>query len=134
MPRKSSIDVRWGDTDAGGLIYYPQIFSFFVKAFNAYFEPISDHLMEEMRHEGIKIPTVTADCDFYTPLKAGDIAVVEAEVVEMGETSLSFEFEVTRDGDDVADGYVKHVFTDDDFNSVRIPDEVREFVAETEDL
>ena len=39
MPHRTEVQVAWGDTDAGGLIYFPRFFHFVVVGLNDYFAP-----------------------------------------------------------------------------------------------
>lgn len=54
------VQVTWGDTDAGGLIYFPRFFHLFLVGVNAYFEPAADHLMEHLRRTDYTLPAVDA--------------------------------------------------------------------------
>lgn len=133
MPHETEVPVTWGDTDAGGLIYFPRFFHLSVIGLNAYFEPVADHLMEHLRGAGRVLPAVDASASFEAPLRAGDRARVETRV-EAGESSLTAEFTVERARDAVraADMTVTFVLVDDEFESVALPDAVRECVAERE--
>jgi len=63
MAHTTDITVDWGDTDAGGLIYYPRFFHHFVVVgLNDYFTPAVDggHPMEAYRSDGYLLPAVEA--------------------------------------------------------------------------
>lgn len=138
----TKVQVTWGDTDAGGLIYFPQFFHFFVVGLNAYFAPAADHLMEHLREEGYTLPAVDASASFEAPLRAGDVARVGTAVAALGESSLTVEFAVERagdgtdtaeradDGTHAADGEVTFVLVDDDFTPAALPESVRACVRQ----
>lgn len=123
----TEVRVRWGDTDAGGLIYFPRFFHLFVVGLNAYFEPVAGHLMEHLRREGYTLPAVDASASFEAPLCAGDVARVGVAVADLGESSLTVEFAVERadDGTHTADGTVTFVLVDGEFEPVELPESVR---------
>lgn len=133
MPHQTEIPITWGDTDAGELIYFPRFFHLAVVGLNTYFEPFVDHLMEYLRGEGRKLPAVDASTSFEAPLRAGDHARLETQV-EAGESSLTAEYTVERrrDAVHVADMTVTFVLVDNEFESVALPDSVREYVRERE--
>jgi len=132
MTHRTEVPVTWADTDAGGLIYYPRFFHFFVVGLNDYFAPAFDgaHPMESLRTRGITLPAVDASASFSAPLRAGDVAVVETTVRSVGETSITLGFDVERAGDGrrVAEGEVTFVLVDERFEPTPVPEPVRECV------
>lgn len=130
MAHETEIQVQWGDTDAGGLIYYPQFFHYVIVGLNDYFSPATDgtHPMEYYRRAGYLLPAIEATATFYSPLRAGDDAVIETTVVEFGDSSFSVSFSVTRDGDLAADGEVSFVFVDDEFEPTSLPVEMHDCI------
>lgn len=136
MPHSTEIQVQWGDTDAGGLIYYPRFFHFVIVGLNDYFAPATDgtHPMEYYRKRGYLLPAVEASASFHSPLRAGDRATVETKVLEHGDTSLTVEFTVTRDDEPAADGEVSFVFVDSEFRPASLPEEVHRCIRTREDV
>ncbi len=133
MPHETTVRVTWGDTDAGGLIYFPRFFHFVVVGLNDYFAPVEDHLMETLRREGHALPAVDATASFETPLRAGETACIETEVTA-GETSLTVDFAVSDGtGRRAASGEVSFVLVDGGFEPTPLPDRVHECVRERGD-
>lgn len=137
MPQSTDIPVRWGDTDAGGLIYYPRFFHFVVIGLNDYFAPVAEdgHLMENLRREGYVLPAVEASASFHSPLRAGNTARIRTTVTNSGDTSLTVSFTVTRTDDEAtaATGNVTFVLVDRDFNPVSLPEKIRQCVRDRGD-
>lgn len=130
MPHITEIRVAWGDTDAGGLIYFPRFFHYLVVGLNDYFTPATDdgHLMEQLRTDGHVLPAIDASASFSAPLRAGDTARIETRVTP-GETSLRVEFEVGRAAaETAAAGEVTFVLVDETFTPTPLPESVRECV------
>lgn len=133
-PAETRVRVRWGDTDAGGLIYFPRYFGYFVAGFADYLDPV-DHVFESLRQGGYVLPSVDVNASFEEPLRAGDAAIVETRITQFGEASLTAAFRAHR-----ADGYtltatgaVTFVLVDENFEPTPLPDEWRAIVAEQED-
>lgn len=137
MPHETEITVDWGDTDAGGLIYYPRFFHFVIVGLNEYFRPATDgeHPMEAYRKQGYLLPAVEASASFHSPLRAGDVATLETTVVDSGTASLTVSFTMTRDsnGERVAEGDVSFVFVDDAFETAPLPGEIHRCIRERGD-
>lgn len=133
MPHTTEIPVTWGDTDAGGLIYFPRFFHYAVVGLNAYFAPAVEggHLMETLRAEGLVLPAVETSASFETPLRAGDTASVRTTVRAVGESSLSVEVEVRRlaDGERAGTVEVTFVLVDEAFEATALPRSVRDCVT-----
>lgn len=136
MPHRTELTVTWSDTDAGGLIYYPQFFSYVVVGLNDYFAPAvaETHLMEHLRRDGYALPAVEASASFASPLHAGDRVVVET-TVEDGESSMTVAFKVVRvaDGKLAAEGEVIFVLVDETFDAVPLPSAVRKCIQTRRD-
>ncbi len=138
MSHTTPITVDWGDTDAGGLIYYPQFFHFVIVGLNDYFSPATDgeHPMESYRKDGYLLPAVEASASFHAPLRAGDTALLETTVVDSGTTSLTVSFDISRPSTDehVAGGEVSFVFVDETFEATPLPDEIHACIHERGDV
>lgn len=135
MAHRTEIEIAWGDTDAGGLIYFPRFFHFVVVGLNDYFAPAVDggHPMESLRQDGHALPAIDASASFESPLRAGETAHVETAVTA-GRTSLTDEFAVVRpDGDRVATGEVTFVLVDGSFEPTPLPDAFVDCVRERGD-
>lgn len=137
MSHTTPITIDWGDTDAGGLIYYPRFFHFVIVGLNDYFSQATDgeHPMESYRKDGYLLPAVEASASFHSPLRAGDTALLETTVVDSGTSSLTMAFTIVRPSTDerVADGEVSFVFVDETFEATPLPDDMRECIRERGD-
>ena len=137
MPHRTEVPVAWGDTDAGGLIYFPRFFHFVVVALNDYLAPAfgGAHPMEALRERGLTLPAVDASASFQAPLRAGETAVVATAATAIGDSSLALDFEVERaeDGRRVADGDVTFVLVDEAFEATSLPPSIRDCVRDRGD-
>ncbi len=95
------IIVRFGDVDSAGFVYYPRIFHYLHIALEEFFAArcgtAYHHLMSEER---TGFPTVNAQTQFFAPLVYGDEIDVSMRVIKVGETSVTFEYDIRRAGDE----------------------------------
>ena len=92
--------IRFDDVDGAGIVYYPQFFHLCHAAFEDFFDsaaPVSYPEMIGDRRLGF--PTVAIQSRFTAPLVYGDTAVVQVEVRRLGNTSVTFGYQIRRKRD-----------------------------------
>ena len=92
MPFRTQVQVRFGDVDHAGIVYYPQFFIYFHEAFEDFFDEngFAYHVMLNQRHVGF--PTVHIETDYKLPLRYGDALNVELTVPRIGTRSATFRY------------------------------------------
>ncbi len=97
------IEVRFGDCDPAGIVYFPRFFDFFHQAMESWF---AAHLEvdygEVIMGRKIGFPAVHTEADFARPCAFGERIVVELRVEGMGRSSLRLAYAV-RGAADPAD-------------------------------
>jgi acyl-CoA thioester hydrolase len=78
------------------------------------------------------LPRRHVSLDYLQPLRFWDEVEVELEVREVGTTSVTYGFRITKDGQDHASGTVVAVYIDDRGQPRPWPDEYRNLLLETE--
>ena len=100
MPFSTRINVRFGDCDPAGLVYYPVLFHYCHAAMEEFFSAACGvgyaRLMSESR---LGFPTVNARAEFDAPFFYGDEVEVEVFVSRVGRTSATFEYRLRRAGE-----------------------------------
>ena len=96
-PYVGRVQVRFGDVDRAGIVYYPRIFDYFHQVFEGFFEervriPYPD-VIQRMR---AGFPAVHYEVDFLSPLKYGDKLPVRFSVARIGRSSVTFRYEIFR--------------------------------------
>lgn len=128
MPFRTSVEVRFGDVDHAGIVFYPHFFIYFHEAFEKFFNDagLAYHLLIGDRHVGF--PTVHIETDYKAPLKYGDALDIEVSVPKLGERSATFRYVCFRHRDGV------HACTAEitcacvdmrSFTAMTIPDDLR---------
>ncbi len=129
MPFSTLINVRFGDCDPAGLVYYPVLFHYCHAAMEEFFaarcgRPYA-RLLEEER---VGFPTVNVRAEFFAPLVYGDEASVEVWVSRVGRTSATFEYRLRRASDGELCATATHVQVSmslDERRAVPVPEDLR---------
>lgn len=123
------IKVAFGDTDAAGIVFYPNFYRWMDQAAHelvgAAFLPVS-RLQKE---RNIILPLLETFCQFKTPLFFEDQVEVHSQVIEMKDKVFKVEHVFKRGGKVVAEGYEVRAWTSIESGrpkAVSIPEEVQE--------
>lgn len=122
--------VRFAETDAQGIVFYGQYFTYMDEAFNAFLRAI-DYRYDRMAEEGWTTHVVHADLDYHAAARFEDVIESRLDIVRIGETSFTAAFEghEKATGERLASGTVIHVAVDHGTNeAIRVPDTFREAV------
>jgi acyl-CoA thioester hydrolase len=120
---KTTVRVRYAETDAAEIVYYSNFFIYFEVG-----------KMEMFRELGLpydrRLPMVEAHCDFKNTAKFDDMLEVHTTVPETYEKGFKVVSKLFRqDGVEltpIAEGYTVHITTDKDRNALPLPKEFRE--------
>jgi len=119
--------VSFADTDCSGWLHFPKIFRHVEEAEHGY-----------LQQQGILIidrelggwPRVHVSCDFKRPLHFGDRIEVQLRIERMGAASVTWVFEVLKDGEVCAFGKMTTVRVDKEGKPVIIDAETRAKLGE----
>lgn len=128
MTYSSDIDVRFGDEDHAGIVYYPRFFDFFHRAFEDFFKDHGVPYKDVLDVDNCGWPSVHAEADFRSPARFGDVLSIEITVERVGSKSATFLFRGVNRKEDrlVLTGKVTCVCVFmDSFASRPIPDKYR---------
>lgn len=108
------IRVRYAETDAMGVAYHGNYFT--------WFEAARVHLLDEVglpyreiESRGLMLPVLEAHAEFRKPARFDDRLEVEVTITEKPGVRLRIDYRVRRpgDGEDVlCEGYTRHAFMD----------------------
>ena len=133
MAFRTQVQVRFGDVDHAGIVYYPQFFIYFHEAFEDFFDDngFAYHVMLNTRHVGF--PTVHIETDYKQPLRYGDCARHRAaRCRKIGERSATFRYDGFRhrDGLLACRAAITCACVDmESFRATPIPDDLRALFA-----
>jgi YbgC/YbaW family acyl-CoA thioester hydrolase len=92
--------IRFDDVDGAGIVYYPQFFHICHEVFEDFFDEVAQRSYPQMiTVDRLGFPTVAIESQFTAPLKYGDLAVVQMNVLSIGTSSLKMRYEFYRKED-----------------------------------
>ena len=98
MAFTTSILVRFGDLDAAGIAYYPNLVNFLHEAFEDFFAGHVGRPYPEVYREGVGFPTVKVEMEFLSPVRYGDRVQVGLTVERVGNSSVQIRYAGSVDG------------------------------------
>lgn len=120
----AEFDVRFGEIDLAGVVYYPRFFHYFHQAFEEWFGRALGVSYADVPKEGKGYPSVRVESEFLKPLRYGDRIRVDLELRDVGRSSITVGYTITRlgDGEVSARATVTNVNIDHDFKPAPITD------------
>ncbi len=94
----TSILVRFGDLDAAGIAYYPNLVNFLHEALEDFFVGHVGRSYPEVFGGGLGSPTVKVEMEFLSPVRYGDQVRIGIVVERIGRTSLRVRYEGEVEG------------------------------------
>lgn len=123
---RTTIVVRFAETDAMGVVYHANYFP--------WFEVARTHLIAQiglpytkLQELGFQLPVLEACAKYRLPAKYDDELTITASIKEMPALRIRIEYTVQRGNELLTTGSTTHVFINADGKAVRPP----EFVLET---
>jgi acyl-CoA thioester hydrolase len=131
MAHEVKLRVRYGETDAQGVVNNANYLSYFevgrVEWMRAAGMPYG-----ELERRGLGFLVVEANVRYRRPAFFDDELVVRARIAEVSRASFVFGYEVLREGETLATGSTRHVCVDlRNKRTRRIPPDVLALVSET---
>jgi len=128
MAFRTRLEVRFGDIDHAGIVYYPRFVHYFHVALEEFFagalgRPYHRFLDEDR----VGLPTVHLEIDFRSPLRFGDEIAIEVRVLDVGRSSVRWRYTVFKaDGTLAAEAQIVTVALDmDRFSTTPVPQWLR---------
>ena len=94
-------DVRFGEIDHAGVMYYPRIFDRIHRAFEDFWpEVMGKSYARVLDEDGIGFPLIDVQSTFTRPFRFGEVLRAEIGVVRIGRTSVTFRVRLRSAADD----------------------------------
>jgi acyl-CoA thioester hydrolase len=133
LVHKTTVRVRFGDTDPYGIVYFVSYFRYIHRAIEEFLRACGLPPEETFKNteEGFGLPIVEAWGRFRRPSRYGDLLRVETRVQEIRAKAIIFRFEFFPEiGDELmAEGTAHLVAVDRAFRPRDLPERVREAIA-----
>jgi len=125
--------VRFGDTDAAGIVFYPTFFVWFELGMQGLLRAATGALCNPDGSPRWPLPIVESGATFAVPLYFDDEIAIRTTVAALGTRSLRLEHVVSRGEVEVARGFEVRVFIRREGATIRgepIPQELRASLTE----
>ena len=129
---EARLRVIYGDTDQMGVVYHANYFRYFEFARSEYFRSRGGSY-RELEREGLMLPVVEATAAYKSPARYEDVLLVRTRVSELKRVSLTFSYEIYREGDSdtpLCTGHTVHACVSREGRPTRLPDAVVRLVHE----
>ncbi len=120
--------VRYNEVDKMGVVHN-SIYYIYMELARCDLVRAEGYPYKRMEEDGLYIPVLESKCRFKQPARYDDLLEVETSLQFMKNSSLRFNYRITRDGAPLAEGYTLHATVDTAFNIVNIPDRYRELFS-----
>ena len=126
--------VRFAETDLQGIVFNGNYLTYYDVAWTEYFRAIGLRYQDMIEMEADTVLARTT-LEFKSPARFDEVLEVYTRVSKIGNTSLTFEFEIYPEGEDRLIGSASSLYVCIDQKSlrpVRVPDELRKRISRLE--
>lgn len=92
------LTVEFGNTDAAGIVFYPNYFMWFDKATHWLFRNMQLPPKELQSKLNIILPLLDAQCTFEKALMYDDLITIKSTIVEVNRKTFKVQHEIFKDG------------------------------------
>ena len=134
LTHKTTIRVRYGDTDKMGFVYHANYFRWFEVGRSEMFRFMGIPY-KSIESKGIFLPLSEMHCKFNGPSQYDDILLIETSLDRRYKAGMKFDYRIfSEDGEHrLAVGYTKHAFVDTNGRLVRPPKFLMDIIAKNSD-
>lgn len=123
--------VRFGETDMQGIVFNGNYLTYYDVAWTEYFRALGlDY--KSLIETGADTVLARTTMEFKAPAHFDEILEIHVRVSSIGNTSLTFEFEIYREGEDLLIGTASSLYVcinPQTLRPVRAPDRLRELIS-----
>jgi len=134
LTHKTTIRVRYGDTDKMGFVYHANYFRWFEVGRSEMLRSMGIPY-KSIESKGFFLPLSEVHCKFNGPSQYDDVLYIETSLDTRYKAGMKFDYQIFSEGGGhpVAVGYTKHAFMDGSGRLVRPPKFLRDMIAKNSD-
>jgi 1,4-dihydroxy-2-naphthoyl-CoA hydrolase len=119
--------LRLRETDASGVIFFPNVFNLVQETLESFLESIGLNLGEILRAGTYHFPVVHAEADYLRAMQPGDALLITMSLISLGTTSIHLAYRFANpEGEELASARIVHVVIDPVARCKQpVPDELR---------
>ncbi len=121
------VKVHWGDTDAAGIVFYPNFYKWMDEATHEFFSVIG-YPTDTLYKENVVLPLMETHCNFKRPVLYNVELSIKSEVVFLKEKVFKLSHHFYCEGQLVAEGYEVRAWAStakERTKAVAIPEQVK---------
>ena len=128
--RRTSVRVRYAETDRMGVVYYANYLVWFEVGRTEWLREAGWNY-RAMERDGISLPVIEAHCEYRLPARYDDEIEIRTRATLLTPVRVRFDYDVMRAGDEAitASGHTVHAALDASRRPCRLPERVREMLA-----
>ena len=89
-------NIRLGDTDAAGVIYFARGLSICHEAYEEWLETKELSIQKILQERKIALPIVRAEIDFFKPIVCGDKVEIRLELKDLEESKYTISYQIFK--------------------------------------
>lgn len=101
--------VRFEEVDAAGIAFFARFFNWCHEAMERFFDGVEGGYVKLITKRRVGFPAVHLTADWKAPLRYGDVVRITTSVTQIGTTSATFRYVLTRTSDGVHAATIEHV-------------------------
>jgi 4-hydroxybenzoyl-CoA thioesterase len=120
--------VRFEEVDAAGLVFFAWFFNWCHEAMAHLFDGVPGGYVDLITRRRVGFPAVHVDADWRAPLRYGDVATITISVTQVGTSSATLRYVLTRTSDGAHVATIHHVTVATDLDTMTkrpLPDDCR---------
>ena len=135
LTHKTTVRVRYGDTDKMGFVYHANYFRWFEIGRSEMFRSIGIPY-KSIESKGFFLPLSEMHCKFNGPSQYDDILVIETSIDTRYRAGIKFDYKIFSENNDklLVSGYTKHACVDSGGRVVRPPKFLTDCIAINSDV
>ena len=125
------LTVEFGNTDAAGIVFYPNYFMWFDQGTHWLFKSMNLAPKELQAKHNIILPILDAQCTFENALVYDDLITIKSTIVEVNRKTIKVQHEIYKDGIRACNGYEVRGWVKKEGEHIAatlIPDDIKEIL------
>lgn len=99
LVNRTTFRVRFSEVDSMQIVWHGEYVRYFEDGREAFGRQYTGLGYMEMYHSGYFVPLVKINLDFKSPLRCGDVAIVETRFIDNEAAKICFEYTIFRESD-----------------------------------
>jgi acyl-CoA thioester hydrolase len=126
--RRTTVRVRYAETDCMGVVYYANYFIWFEIGRTDWLRD-TGHSYREMEAEGVQLPVIEAHCEYRRAAKYDDELEIRTRAALLTPVRIRFDYEIARGDEILVFGHTIHAALDPRGRPRRLPPGVSELLG-----